>query len=290
MSGPDGLTVRQLGGSLGAQITGIDLREPLSDSDARALHQAFLDHMAIFFPGQQLDPASMHAFVSRFGSPMIHPYLKSISEVPQVHELKKQPSDAVNFGNVWHTDFTNLELPSLANALYSVTVPPYGGDTVFMSMVAAYEALSPRLREILDGLDAVHGFSEKYKQDLRDQKARASKVTRDDDAGEDYTAAEKEVIHPVIRRHPETGRKALYVNPGFTLRFDGMTTAESKPLLDFLFRHCEKPEFGFRYSWQANTLGIWDNRCTMHYASNDYPGQFRHMYRMVVLEQERPQR
>ncbi len=290
MATQSGLTVTRLGGSMGAAITGVDLRAPVSESVADQLHQLFLEHLAVFFPGQQLDPVTMSRYVSRFGEPMVHPYLKSVSDAPEVHELKKQPEDSVNFGNVWHTDFTNLEKPSRANALYSVTVPPFGGDTVFMSMYAAYDALSSGLKAMLDDLNAVHGFSENYKQDLRDQKARASNVTRGDKDGDDYAAVEKEVIHPVIRRHPETGRKALYVNPGFTLRFEGMTVAESKPLLDFLFRHCEKPEFGFRYSWQAGTLGIWDNRCTMHYASNDYPGQFRHMYRMVVLESERPTR
>lgn len=285
------IQIKQLAGSLGAEITGVDLSADLSDEVAAQLHQAFLRHQAVFFPGQTLQPAQMSRYVRRLGKPLVHPYLKSSSDTPEVHELKKLPEDKINFGNLWHTDFTNLELPSLANALYAVDVPPFGGDTLFMSMYSAFEALSPRLQDVLCDLNAVHGHTEKYKQDLRDQKARQSQVTRDDDDSRAYEAAvDAEIVHPVVRRHPETGRRALYVNPGFTLRFEGMTPAESKPLLEFLYRHCEQPEFGFRYPWQSSTLGIWDNRCTMHYASNDYQGQYRHMFRMVILESVRPSR
>ncbi len=284
------ITVKPLGGSLGAEITGVDLRDSLDEATVETLHQAFLDYQAVFFPDQEIGVKEMSDYVSRFGEPLVHPYLKGVEGYPGVHELSKMPAETETFGNVWHTDFTNLERPSKVNALYSVQVPTHGGDTLFMSTYAAYEALSPRLQSILCELDAVHCHSERYKRDLVSQKARGNNVTRDDEASETYAKADDTVIHPVVRTHPETGRKALYVNRGFTSRFEGMTEAESKPLLEFLYSHCELPDFGFRYTWQTGTLGIWDNRCTLHYATNDYHGQQRMMYRMVVLEAERPTR
>ena len=178
-------------------------------------------------------------------------------------------------------------MPSLANALYSIEVPTHGGDTLIANTCAAFEALSSGMQDMLRELNAVHGFSDRYKRDLADQKARDG-IARDDDASTTYADAELEVLHPVVRTHPPSGREALYVNPGFTLRFENMTAEESQPLLNFLFRHCERPEFGMRYSWAPSTLGMWDNRSTIHYASNDYAGQLRVMQRLVVLEQEEP--
>lgn len=282
------LQIRQLAGAVGAEVRGIDLAAAMSDAARSEVEQAFADHHALFFPDQTLVPADLVRFVEGFGTPLIHPYLKGVEGHPEVHELRKTPDDAVNFGNLWHTDFTNLPLPSLANALYSITVPTHGGDTLIASTYAAFEALSDTMKDMLRSLNAVHGFTEKYKQDLRDQAARKSNVVREDEGGDDYVNVAAEVVHPVVRWHEPSGREAIYVNPGFTLRFDGMTEAESAPLLQFLYRHCEKPEFGMRYSWQANTLGIWDNRSTIHYASNDYPGQLRVMHRLVVLETEKP--
>lgn len=280
------MEVQQLSGAVGAEVHGIDLADPALD--LAVVDALFAEHHALFFVGQQLTPPDLVRFMRHFGEPLIHPYLKSLPEAPQVHELRKTPEDEVNFGNLWHTDFTNLPLPSLANALYSITVPTHGGDTLIASTCAAFEALSPGMQTMLRELNAVHGFSERYKRDLADQKARKAGVARDDDDSSDYVDTELEVLHPVVRVHPPTGREAIYVNPGFTLRFEDMTTEESAPLLQFLYRHCERPEFGMRYSWSANTLGVWDNRSTLHYASNDYPGQLRVMQRLVVLEASAP--
>lgn len=282
------LHVRQLAGALGAEVRGVDLSA--SDYDVGALHELFGTHSALFFPDQDLAPGDLVRFMRTFGEPLIHPYLKSLPEAPQVHELRKTPTDQVNFGNLWHTDFTNLARPSLANALYSIEVPTHGGDTLIASTSAAFEALSPGMQDMLRNLQAVHGFSERYKRDLADQAARKGDVARDDEASSEYVDVEQEVLHPVVRIHPPTSREALYVNAGFTLRFQDMTPEESKPLLDFLYAHCQKPEFGLRYSWAPSTLGIWDNRSTLHYASNDYPGQLRVMHRLVVLEQTPPSR
>lgn len=282
------LSVSPVSGAVGAEIRGVDLSNGAFDNVMPEIRQAFADHHALFFPDQDLTPADLVRFVSCFGTPLVHPYLKGVPGHPEVHELRKTPEDAVNFGNLWHTDFTNLPLPSLANALYSITVPTHGGDTLIASTCAAFEALSDGMKDMLRGLNAVHGFSERYKQDLKDQAAREDNVVRADEASETYTAVEQEVLHPVVRGHAPSGREALYVNPGFTLRFEGMTQEESRPLLDFLYRHCERPEFGMRYRWDAGTLGIWDNRSTIHYAANDYPGQLRVMHRLVVLESEPP--
>lgn len=277
--------VRRLSGAVGAEVFGIDLSD--EDADLAAVEDLFAEHHALFFPGQHLKPADLVRFMRNFGEPLIHPYLKSLPDNPQVHELRKTPKDEVNFGNLWHTDFTNLPRPSLANALYSIEVPTHGGDTLIASTCAAFENLSSGMQDMLRGLNAVHGFSERYKRDLADQAARKG-VAREDEASSSYTDVEAEVLHPVVRHHAPSGRESLYVNPGFTLRFEDMTPEESQPLLQFLYRHCEKPEFGMRYAWSASTLGIWDNRSTIHYASNDYQGQQRVMQRLVVLEADAP--
>lgn len=279
---------RQLAGALGAEIRGIDLGPAHLDSETiDTVHRLFGQHHALFFPDQALTPQQLLRLMRTFGEPLVHPYLKSLPEAPQVHELRKTPEDKVNFGNLWHTDFTNLPLPSLANALYSIQVPTHGGDTLIASTCAAFEALSAGLQDMLRGLNGVHGFSERYKQDLADQSARKG-VSRDDEDSASYIDPDREVLHPVVRTHPPSGRESLYVNPGFTLRFENMTVEESQPLLTFLYQHCQRPEFGMRYSWAPSTLGMWDNRATLHYASNDYPGQLRVMHRLVVLEQEHP--
>jgi taurine dioxygenase len=289
MTSANGIEVRPLSGAMGAEVSGVDLTRPLDNETAEAIHQAFLDHIAIFIPVKDLPAERMEAFVARFGEPMAHPYLKPVPGSAFVHELRKTPEEEINFGNVWHQDFTNLERPSLANALYSRVVPSHGGDTLFTNMYAAFEGLSPGMQALIEGLKAVHGFSEVYKRDIRAQEARKD-VTKRDEGHAKYTseAIEKTFAHPVVRTHPETGRKALYVNPGFTLRFENMTEAESTPLLDFLYRHAIRPEYTYRHSWRADVLGIWDNRASMHYAINDYTGQLRVMHRMVVLESEPP--
>lgn len=282
------MQTRQLAGALGVEVRGLDLADP--DLDTSVVHHLLGEHHAVFFPDQQLAPTDLLRLMRSFGEPLIHPYLKGLPGAPQVHELRKTPDDAVNFGNLWHTDFTNLAQPSLCNALYSIEVPTHGGDTLIASTVAAFEALSGGMQEMLRGLNAVHGFSERYKRDLADQAARKADVARNDDDSATYVDVEQEVTHPVVRLHPPSGREALYVNPGFTLRFEDMTPEESQPLLEYLYRHCQTPEFAMRYAWAPRTLGIWDNRSTLHYASNDYPGQLRVMQRLVVLEDSPPER
>lgn len=282
------IRVEKLAGSMGAEVFGIDLSEDLDDAAFDAVQQAFIDNLALFFPGQRLSPPQMYDFVSRFGEPLPHPYMKADKDVLAIHELRKNPDEGHVFGGLWHMDFTNLPKPSLANALYSRQVPDIGGDTMFTNMYLAYETLSDGMRDLLNGLNAVHGFPESYKRNVALEEAKTGVTKVDADTIKYKDGYDSEVIHPAVRVHPGSGKKALYVNPGFTLRFENMTVAESEPILEMLYAHAIRPEFTFRYRWQKDTLGIWDNRCTMHHALNDYPGQTRVMQRMVVLELEEP--
>ena len=284
------IEVTPLAGSMGALVSGCDLSGDLDNRTFDAVHQAFTDHLAIFFPDQRLTPETMSRFVARFGEPLPHPYMKPLAGAPAVHELRKKPEESHVFGNLWHMDFTNLPRPSLANSLYAREIPTRGGDTLFTNMYMAYEALSDGMKEMLDGMNAIHGFPESYKRNVAREEAKAGVTKVDADTIAYRDNYDSEVIHPVIRVHPDSGRKVLYVNPGFTLRLEGMTEEESQPILDYLYAHAVRPEFTFRNRWRVDMLGIWDNRCSMHYAMNDYPGQTRVMHRMVVLELEEPSR
>ena len=270
------IEVRPISGAGGAEIRGVDLSQELDNATAGAVHDALLRYIAIFFPGQQLTPQAMERFVRRFGDPLVHPYLHPVEGSPYVHELRKEPSQTVNFGNGWHADFTFLERPSAANALYARTVPAFGGDTVFINTAMAYDCLSEGMKRMLGGMRAVHRVHPRYVTDVDVMSNQKGKVT------------EEQSIHPVIRTHPETGRKILYLNPSFVPQFEDMTEAESRPLLDYLTNFMAQPEFQIRYRWAADTFGIWDNRTSLHTALNDYQGQLRVMHRMVVLETSRP--
>ncbi len=270
------LDVRPLAGAGGAEIHGVDLSRELDNATAQAVHDAFLEHIAIFFPNQSLSPQVMERFVGRFGDPLVHPYLKPVGGTTYVHELRKEPSQTVNFGNGWHADFTFLERPSLANALYARIVPRSGGDTVFINTTLAYDCLSDGMKRMLGGLRAVHRVHPRYVTDVDVMSNQKGRVV------------DESFIHPVIRTHPETGRKALYLNPSFVAQFEDMTEAESRPIIEHLTNYMAQPEFQIRYRWSADTFGIWDNRCSLHTALNDYQGQLRVMHRMVVRETSRP--
>lgn len=271
------IEVRPLCGAGGAEVFGVDLSRELDNRTAEAVHEAFLQHIALFFPRQQLTPPQIERFVRRFGDPLVHPYLKPVEGSAYVHELRKTPEQSVNFGNGWHADFTFLERPSAANSLYARTIPDFGGDTVFINTALAYEHLSEGMKKMLGPMRAVHRVHPRYVTDVDVMSNRKGGVV------------DEEFIHPVIRTHPETGRKALYINPSFVPQFEDMTEAESRPLLDYLTNYMAQPEFQIRYRWAADTFGIWDNRCSLHSALNDYQGKLRVMHRMVVLETSRPQ-
>jgi taurine dioxygenase len=275
------IEVRRLSGAMGAEIFGVDLSQKLSDERWKEIRAAYNEHLAIFFPDQHLLPPHIIAFVERFGTPSIHPYLKPVNkDYPFVHELRKEPSHTINYGGAWHTDFTFVEKPNSANALYARITPEYGGDTMFANLYLAYDALSEGMKKLFDGvrlLSATGAFLDLVK---------VSPVVRDDTY--EHLKNVPPAAHPVFRTIPETGRKCLYIDPGAALSFENMTVEESRPIINYLIALVQRPEFQFRYRWRPDVFGIWDNRCLIHYAVNDYPGQLRVMHRMSVVDTERP--
>ena len=226
------------------------------------------------FRDQPLAPAGMMAFARAIGTPVEYPFVRGIEGWPEIIEVKKLEHERVNFGGVWHSDTTYLDEPPMASMLLAREVPPYGGDTLFASMYLAYEALSPGLRATLDGLV---GVSSSAKADVTKTREDRIRSGGRDDARSEYVAE-----HPVVRTHPETGRRALFVNTAHTTRFAGWTEEESRPLLEFLFAHLTRPEFTCRFNWRRGSLAFWDNRATQHYASSDYWPARRVMDRISI--------
>ena len=270
------LQIAPISGALGAEISGVDLAGELSNETFSAIHQAFLDHQVIFFRDQYLTHEQHKDFARRFGTLNIHPYVKGMDGHPEIMQIIKEPSDKLNFGGGWHSDMSFLEEPALGSLLYAKQVPAYGGDTLWANQYLAYETLSDGMRNMLDGLKAVHTAKGEYSERGHSAQKRGAMDVKT--AGDDVPSYE----HPVVRTHPETGRKALYVNPAFTEKFVSMTRRESLPLLNFLFEHATQEGFTCRFRWSANALAFWDNRCAQHFALNDYQGHRRHMERVTV--------
>jgi len=270
------LSVRRVAGALGAEITGVELSQELPDATIAAIRQALLDHQVIFFRDQALTPAQQVAFGRRFGPLNIHPYVSGMADHPEVMEVIKEPQDRINFGGGWHSDMSFLERPAIGSILYAVETPEFGGDTLFASQAAAFEALSPGLQRTLEGLNAVHSASREYSSSGHSAQKRASMAIAEADG------LVGEYVHPMVLVHPETGRKALYVNPAFTLKIEGWKTSESKALLEYLFQHCRYEGFTCRFNWAPGSVAFWDNRSVWHFALNDYHGHRRHMRRVTV--------
>jgi taurine dioxygenase len=266
------MQIRRVAGALGAEIQGVDLSQPLGAGTVSELRAALLEHLVIFFRDQKLTPQQQLAFARVFGEPVEYPQLKGLPECPLITPVVKLEHERTNFGGVWHSDTAYLERPPMGSMLYAIQIPPYGGDTLFANQYLAYETLSEGLRRTLDGLVGVNTST----------KAAASR-TREDrmrEAGEELKVLVGE--HPVVRTHPETGRKALYVNVGHTERFKGWTEEESRPLLEYLFAHQVKPELTCRFRWAPGALAFWDNRCAQHNPVNDYHGFKRVMHRVTL--------
>ncbi|HEY7656939.1 MAG TPA: TauD/TfdA family dioxygenase [Burkholderiales bacterium] len=271
------IEVRPIAGALGAEIESVDAARSLSDETIAEIRRAFLDHLVIFLRNQKLTPQAQLAFARRFGEPMEYPQLKGLPECPLVTPVVKLEDERVNFGGIWHSDTTYLERPPMASMLYAIEIPPYGGDTLFASQYLAYETLSDAYRKMLEGLTGISSSLKADASRTREDRLRA--------AGVEHKALIAE--HPVVRTHPETGRKALYVNVGHTTHFKGLTEDESRPLLVFLFQHQVRPEFTCRFRWEPGSLAFWDNRCTQHNPVNDYQG-FRRIMHRVTLAGDRP--
>jgi len=271
--------VAPISSALGAEITGVDLRRPLDDATAAEIRRAFLEHLVVFFRGQDLDCAAFLAFARRFGTPVEYPFVKGIEGYPEIIEVLKREHETANFGGVWHSDTAYLGAPPMGTMLIAREIPPAGGDTLFANMYRAYEALPPALQRRLAGARAVNSSA---KADV--SRTREDRI-RDSPAAGAKTVYEAE--HPAVRVHPETGRKALYVNVAHTVRFAGESEAESRPLLEELFRHQRRDDFVCRFRWTPGAIAFWDNRATQHFPVNDYHGHRRLMHR-VTLAGDRP--
>ena len=266
-----------LSGALGAEIGGVDLGRPVDDETFAEIHRAFLEHLVVFFRDQAMGADAFEAFARRFGPFSPHRYLKGLDGHPGILEFVTEPEDRHVFAEGWHADVTYQERPTLGALSYAREVPAVGGDTLFANQYLAYDSLSAGLRATLDGLRAVHGSALVYGP------RQAEFNVKDDRLAVDKaTAAAAEHIHPVVRSHPETGRRALFVNDHYTLRFEGMTVDESRPLLGFLFAHAIRSEFTCRFRWTEGALAIWDNRCSLHCPIADYRGQRRRMHRITI--------
>ena len=268
------LEIHPIAGALGAELHGVDLSVDLSDATVAAIRQALLDHLVIFFRDQELPPDRFAAFAKRFGQPVEYPFVKGIEGFPEIIAVAKLEHEKSNFGGIWHSDTTYLQQPPMGSMLVAREIPPYGGDTLFANQYLAYETLSAGMKRFLDG--AV-GISTSAKADVS--------RTREDRIKSDGTEAAKQPLsaaHPAVRTHPETGRKALYVNTAHTSRFEDMTEEESAPILNYLFQHQIRPEFTCRFRWAPGSVAFWDNRCAQHNPINDYHGFRRIMHRITL--------
>jgi taurine dioxygenase len=275
------ISVSPISGALGAEISGVDLSQKLDDEVIGEIRQALVENLVIFFRSQKLTPDQHLAFGRRFGELQIHEFVAGMEENEEILEVRKEEYETRNFGGGWHTDVSYLERPALGSVLYAREVPAVGGDTMFASQYLAYETLSDGMKDLLGEMTAVHsarrpyGLNSAYRAQDRSMKILFSEN------------AHGEVEHPVVRTHVETGRKLLYVNGAFTVRFKDMTEEESAPLLNYLYQHAVRPEFTCRFRWEKGSIAFWDNRCVQHNAINDYHGQRRVMHR-VTIEGERP--
>jgi taurine dioxygenase len=269
------LAVAPLGPVIGAVVSGLDLRDDHADAVIDDSRAALLAHKVLFFEDQDLNPAQQRDFARRFGELHTHPLYPGEDGAPEIMVVDNHPENPTD-NDHWHTDVTFLERPAMGAILHARQLPPSGGDTLWASMTAAWQALSPSLRSYLETLSAVHDLAYAF----ADSNA-ASAAGR-----ERYEKARLEnppVIHPVARTHPETGETALFVNSAFTARIKGLRREESRALLDFLFRHVQKPDFAVRWRWRQGAVAFWDNRCTQHYAVNDYLPHRRVMTRATIF-------
>jgi taurine dioxygenase len=273
------MNIHPIAGALGAVISGVDLSLGLSAAQAADIRQVFLQHKVIFLRQQKLTPQQFLDFAKAMGEPIEYPFVKGLEGFAQIIEVKKLEHEKVNFGGIWHSDTTYLEVPPMGSMLLSLEVPPYGGDTLFANQCLAYESLSATMKNMLAGLVGISSSA----------KADVSKTREDRIKSDGKEAAPKSYLaeHPLVRTHPETGQKALFVNVAHTAGIKGMTDEESAPLLQFLFQHQIKPEFTCRFAWEPNAIAFWDNRCAQHNPVNDYHG-FRRVMHRITLQGDRP--
>ncbi len=273
------ITASPMAGALGAELSGADLSRALDGETVAEIRRALHRYLVIVFRGQDITPEQFLAFARNFGDILPYPMVRGLDDFPDIVPVLKHANETANFGGLWHTDTAYLECPPMGSMLLAKTLPPHGGDTIWANMTMAYEALSDGMRAMLDGLIAVNSAA----------KAGAT-ATREDsraDGAKDDSGLATEAEHPVVRTHPVTGKKGLYVNFGHTIRFKNMTEDESQPILDYLFRHQTRPEFTCQLRWEVGTIAFWDNRASQHNPINDYHGFERLMHR-ITLAGEKP--
>tara|TARA_B100000676_G_scaffold310268_1_gene376250 strand:+ start:185 stop:1045 length:861 start_codon:yes stop_codon:yes gene_type:complete len=275
--------IRPVAGALGAEVFGIDLGAHLSNSQRDAVHNAFIEHHVLFFREQRMTPNQQLDFTRVFGEPDVYPFMEGLEGTPEVIDIIKTEDDTVNFGGSWHSDTAYMPKPARGTVLYALEVPTQGGDTLFANTAAAYAALSPGMQAMLGRLTGVFSSDNGYGGSRAKAMARLNGMKSAFNA----EAASFESEHPIVRTHPETGEKSLYVSRGHTAHFKNMTMEESRPLIEFLANHITRPEFTCRFRWTPGAVAVWDNRTTQHYAVNDYAGHRRHM-RRVTMQGDRP--
>lgn len=276
MGSPNSLEIKPLTGACGAEVFGVDISQPLSPQTVADIRQALLDYGVIFFREQNLVPETHRAFTKLFGEVVINPVYGHVEGYPDIMPVIKEATDKYIIGDTWHSDMTYMEEPPLGSLLYARDVPDCGGDTLFQNMYLAYDMLPDVLKEMIEGRKAYH--SDRF---LTSRVAERN-VGRSTQLRSDLEQKELLALHPMVRTHDETGRKALFVNYPFTWSIEGLSREESLPILTQLYAHCTRPEFTCRFRWRKGSLAFWDNRCTMHYACNDYPGKRREMHRMTI--------
>ena len=250
------ISVNPVSGALGAEITGVDLSQPLDNKTFSDIYQAFLDHLVIFFRDQVITQDQQKAFSQRFGKLHIHPLTEGMEGHPEVIEIIKEPEERHNWGDRWHIDLTGLERPTLGSVLYAKEIPEYCGDTQWANMYLAYETLSDGMKKLIDGLVCVNtGGADGYKYFKGMQHIDAPPMRAE---------------HPLVRTHPDTGKKSLFLSRKAAKHFKDMTPEESAPLLDYLYEHLINPDFACRFHWRNNSIAMWDNRCTQHRVQADY--------------------
>ncbi|MDX2155742.1 MAG: TauD/TfdA family dioxygenase [Hyphomicrobiaceae bacterium] len=270
------IDVRPMAGACGAEIHGVDLGGTLSDATIAAIRKALLDHCVIFFRDQELSVEQHKALARRFGEIFIHPNYKGVGADDEIVVIRREPGDKKIVGEEWHADTTMVAEPPMGAILFAIEVPAFGGDTMFASQYAAYDALSDGMKTLIGGLKAYHSDRKVAGPQANMNAFRATKV-REDDAWQETVS-----LHPVVVTHPETGRKLLYVNHSYTYCFEGMTEAESRPLLDYLLNHGHRPEFTCRFRWEKGSVAFWDNRVCKHLAVHDSHRERRHMRRIQL--------
>ena len=260
--------------AIGAEISGIQITDDLSDAVVQEIRAAYLEHLVVFFRDQTLTPGQLVNFSRRFGEIGYYPFVEGMAGQPEVVEVVKKEDETINFGGLWHTDTSYLEIPPMGSVLYAVDVPPIGGDTLFSNMYLAYDALSDGMKNLLSGL---RGVNSAEKPD-----AAVTRVNRMAEKPRDAAEVVTTASHPIVRTHPETGRQSLYCSNAHTLHIEGMSREESLPILSYLYELQQREEFGCRFHWEPGSVAFWDNRCAQHNALNDYHGYRRVMHRVTL--------